>query len=124
MTPVENVIAAYEKLLAHSTRRLASAREGQWAQLAQQEADYLAEVESLKALEARYQHDIVGNTAGVRRKAALIERILKQDRQIQQLAASLRDELRDLMDDSRHRRDLSKLYSAGAGIPSDNQGLR
>lgn len=124
MTPVENVLAAYQKLLGYSSRRLASARDGQWSQLVQQESAYLAQVESLKALEARCKLDMEGDSEGMRRKARLLERILKQESQIRQHVERYRDELRDLMDDSRHRRDLSRAYRAGAGIPSDNQGLR
>lgn len=124
MTPVENVLAAYEKLLAHSTRRLASARDGQWSQLVQQESAYLTQVESLKVLEARSKLDMQSDSEGMRRKADLLGRLLKQEAQIRQQVERYRGELRDLMDDSRHRRDLSKAYRPGAGIPSDNQGLR
>lgn len=105
-TSPEGVIAAYEALLAHSTRMLASAREADWDAVIAQKAHYLGAVE-------RLSHREDGESRDERqRKAVLLERILEQDAEIQRRLVERRDEIERLLGDSRRRLALSRTYGA------------
>lgn len=121
MTAASEVLAGYEQLLQRSARMLAWAREGDWAHLVQEEAVYVMAVEDLK----RREEDCEFDRDGLVRKADLLERILEQDAEIRQRLEMRRDELSDLLGNSRRRRDLNRAYRAGGGqpIPID-QGRR
>lgn len=121
MAAAGEVLAAYEQLLQRSARMLAWAREGDWANLVQEESVYVVAVEKLKSLEIESKLDHEGR----QRKADLLERILEQDAEVRQRLELRRDELSVLMGDARRRRDLSRAYRAGGGqAVSINQGRR
>ncbi|MGC3874988.1 flagellar protein FliT [Halomonas sp. GXIMD04776] len=121
MMPTNKVFAAYEKLLAHSTRMLAFARKEEWSRLAEEESAYAVEVEALKGLGTPEEYD----KNSLRRKAGLLERILEQDAETRRHLEKHRTEIGDLMDDSRRRRDLSRAYqTAGIDGASGRQGLQ
>lgn len=118
MTAASEVLAGYERLLHRSARMLSWAREGEWANLVQEESVYVVAVEDLKRLEVGCEMD----RDNLQRKADLLERILEQDAEIRQRLESRRDELSELIGNTRRRRDLSRAYRAGGGqaaIPID-----
>lgn len=117
MTAANEVLAGYERLLQRSARMLGWAREGEWANLVQEESIYVVAVEDLKRLEVDCEMD----RANLQRKADLLERILEQDAEIRQRLESRRDELSELIGNTRRRRDLSRAYRAGGAqaIPID-----
>ncbi|GHA84510.1 flagellar protein FliT [Modicisalibacter luteus] len=110
MTAANEVLAGYEKLLQRSARMLAWARQGEWAQLVQEESVYVVAVENLKRLEAECMLD----SASMQRKADLLERILEQDVEVRQCLEARRDELSGLIGETRRRHDMSRSYGAVA----------
>ncbi|MFD2437154.1 flagellar protein FliT [Modicisalibacter luteus] len=89
---------------------LAWARQGEWAQLVQEESVYVVAVENLKRLEAECMLD----SASMQRKADLLERILEQDVEVRQCLEARRDELSGLIGETRRRHDMSRSYGAVA----------
>ncbi|MEC9483731.1 MAG: flagellar protein FliT [Halomonas sp.] len=108
MTAASEVLAGYEQLLQRSSRMLAWARQGEWAHLVQEEAVYVVDVDNLRRLETGCALDPVG----MQRKADLLERILTQDAEVRQRLEVRRDELSELLGDSRRRQKLSQAYGA------------
>ncbi len=109
--PAEAVIEGYQDLLERSEQMLARAREADWSSLLEQEAGYVQQVERVAELDER--HSL--SEDGRRRKAALLERILDNDREVRRLMAQRRDELGELIDSSRRQRDLQRAYGQGGG---------
>lgn len=119
MTTVDEVLAGYERLLQRSARMLSWARDGDWTNLVQEESVYVVAVEELKRLEAGCQLD----HAEASRKADLLERILEQDAELHRRLRSRRDELSELIGNSRRRRDVSRAYQdENASVVSITQG--
>nr|WP_297457442.1 flagellar protein FliT [uncultured Halomonas sp.] len=116
-----DVLAGYERLQQHSARMLAWAREGDWANLVEEESSYVMAVETLKQREqgCQFDHD------GLVHKANLLERILEQDAEIRQHLEARRDELSELLGSTRRRREVNRAYRASGAqpIPID-QGRR
>ena len=115
------VLASYELLRQHSARMLTWAREGDWAHLVQEESTYVMAVEDIKRREQGCEFD----RDGLVRKADLLECILEQDAEIRQRLETRRDELSELLGNTRRRRDLNRAYRAGGAQPvSIDQGRR
>ncbi|WP_245791932.1 flagellar protein FliT [Modicisalibacter ilicicola] len=106
-------------MLKRSARMLNSAREGEWAHLVHEESTYVIEVEDLRQLEIHCELD----ADAMRRKADLLERILEQDTETRQRLENRRNELSELMGNSRRRRELSRTYQA-PDIARARQGVR
>ncbi|GEK48192.1 flagellar protein FliT [Bisbaumannia pacifica] len=102
----ERLLAAYEALLERSTRMLAKAREEAWDALIEEESHYVLEVERL----AREDQGLELEPAQRERKAGLLERILEQDMEVRRHLVARRDELGELIGNSRRKRDLERAY--------------
>ncbi|WP_355660778.1 flagellar protein FliT [Halomonas salifodinae] len=102
----ERLLACYEALLERSTRMLAKAREEAWEALIEEESHYVQEVERL----AREDQGQALDTAQRERKADLLERILEQDMEVRRHLVARRDELGELIGNSRRKRDLERAY--------------
>lgn len=113
MAVAKDVLTGYEQLLQHSARMLAWAREGDWAQLVQEESAYVVAVEQLKRLEAGCEFD----REGLSRKGDLLEAILAQDAEIRRRLETRRDELSELLGNTRRRRDVNRAYRVAGTRP-------
>lgn len=102
----ERLLACYEALLERSTRMLAKAREEAWEALIEEESRYVQEVERL----AREDQGQALDAAQRERKADLLERILEQDMEVRRHLVARRDELGELIGNSRRKRDLERAY--------------
>lgn len=102
----ERLLAAYESLLARSTRMLACVRERDWFALVEEQSCYVVEVESISRAEGAFS--LSGEEQG--RKADLLERILEQDVEIRRSLLERREELYKLLGMSRRKRDLARSY--------------
>lgn len=102
----ERLLAAYEALLERSSRMLAKAREEAWDALIEEESRYVLEVERL----AREDQGQGLDPAQRERKASLLERILEQDMEVRRHLVARRDELGELIGNSRRKRDLERAY--------------
>lgn len=122
MTAVTDVLAAYERLQQRSTRMLAWAREEDWDHLLQEEAAYVVAVDNLKRLEADCELD----HAALQQKANLLERILEQDAEVRQRLETRRDQLSELIGDTRRRHNVARAYQSGDSVPAMpvSKGLR
>jgi len=115
----ERLLAAYESLLARSTRMLACVREQDWPSLVEEQSRYVIEVDSL----SRSEGSLSLSGEEQRRKAELLERILEQDMEIRRRLMDRREELSKLIGVSQHKRDLARSYGArgftppGGGLP-------
>lgn len=104
----EQVLQAYEGLLARTGRMLECARGQDWNGLIEEESQYVVEVERL----ARGESGVRLNPRQRHRKAELLERILESERGVRRCLESRRDELDQLIGLSRRRRDLNRSYGA------------
>lgn len=102
----ERLLAAYEALLERSSRMLAKAREEAWDALIEEESRYVLEVERL----AREDQGQGLDPMQRERKASLLERILEQDMEVRRHLVARRDELGELIGNSRRKRDLERAY--------------
>ncbi|WP_110687220.1 flagellar protein FliT [Salinicola aestuarinus] len=99
----------YAELLEVSTRMLGYAEQQEWEALVQCEARYLVELDQVRALDAVTQP----SDAEKREKLALLERILEQDARTRELLDARREELSQLLGDSRRQQAVSQAYHGG-----------
>ena len=102
----EQVLLAYEALLARSGRMLDCVRRQDWEALVDEEAHYLVDVEQLSSRE----QDTALDPDQQARKAGLLERILERDLEIRRCLVARRDELAGLIGTTRRKRDLWRSY--------------
>ncbi len=102
----EQVLLAYEALLARSGRMLDCVRRHDWETLVEEESHYLVDVEQLSDRES----DTVLDAGQQARKAMLLERILDRDLEIRRCLVARREELAALIGSSRRKRDLRRSY--------------
>jgi flagellar protein FliT len=102
----EQVLLAYEALVARSGRMLDCVRRQDWEALVEEEAHYLVDVEQLSSRE----QETVLDPAQSARKAHLLERILERDLEIRRCLLARRDELAGLIGTSKRKRDLRRSY--------------
>tara|TARA_R100001143_G_C3343753_1_gene125641 strand:+ start:906 stop:1310 length:405 start_codon:yes stop_codon:yes gene_type:complete len=102
----EQVLLAYEALVARSGRMLDCVRRQDWEALVEEEAHYLVDVEQLSSRE----QETVLDPAQSARKAHLLERILERDLEIRRCLLARRDELAGLIGTSKRTRDLRRSY--------------
>jgi len=89
----EDVLSAYEKLLQHSNKMLLAARSEEWQDLIDDEVEYVSEVDRL----SRYETEAVLDSDAQLRKRDLLEKLLKQDREVRQLLVKRRTELQEML---------------------------
>lgn len=107
----QGVIAAYEALLKQTHRMLEAAHRQEWETLITYQADYVMLTDRLQQL-----GEAVPLTEALRqRKADLIERILDNNLHLRERLMMRREELGELIDTSRHQRNLSRAYGVPAG---------
>ncbi|GAB2798048.1 hypothetical protein GCM10027040_25800 [Halomonas shantousis] len=109
-TPAE-LLTIYEALLAQSKAMLESARRQEWDQLIQQKSRYVVDVERLRSLESDCQ--LAGEELDA--KAELLTGILENDGEIRRRLEARRDELSDMLGNSKRQRALSQAYNQGLG---------
>lgn len=102
----EQVLLAYEALLARSGYMLDCVRRHDWDALVEEEAYYLVDVEQLSTRE----RDTVLDAAQQARKALILERILDRDLEIRRCLMARREELAGLIGTSQRKRDLQRSY--------------
>ena len=102
----EQVLLAYEALLARSGRMLDCVRRHDWDALMEEEAHYLVDVEQLPSRE----QDTALDASQRARKAELLERILERDLEIRRCLVARRDELAGLIGTTKRKRDLRRSY--------------
>ena len=112
----EQVLLAYEALLARSGRMLDCVRRQDWDALMDEEAHYLVDVEQLSSRE----QDTALDPSQRARKAELLERILEHDLEIRRCLVARRDELAGLIGTSRRKRDLRRSYGPQEATPMDS----
>ncbi|MFP4061815.1 MAG: flagellar protein FliT [Halochromatium sp.] len=103
----QQLLDAYETLLACSGRMLKAAREADWEALIDLQGTYLTEIEMLRHLE---DAEVALDDDGRQRKAALLEQLLAQDREIRQRLNDRRNELSSMILDSKHELALTRTY--------------
>ena len=103
----QQLLDAYETLLACSGRMLKAACEADWEALIDLQGTYLTEIETLRQLE---DVPVTLDDGGRQRKAELLEQLLEQDRQIRQRLNDRRDELTSMILDSKHELALTRTY--------------
>ena len=102
----EQVLLAYEALLARSGRMLDCALRHDLDGLMGEEAHYLVDVEQLSSRE----QDTALDASQRARKAELLERILERDLEIRRCLVARRDELAGLIGTTKRKRDLRRSY--------------
>lgn len=107
----DDIIARHERLLEQSRHMLELARLGQWDALVEEESRYIIAVEELMLREP---------PAGLpevvqHRRAALLEQVLEHSAEIQRHLLARRDELSQLIADSRRKQDLDRAYGSTLG---------
>lgn len=102
----EQVLLAYEALLARSGRMLDCVRRQDWDALMEEEAHYLVDVEQL----SNRERDTHLDTTQQARKALLLEGILERDLEIRRCLVARREELAGLIGTSKRKRDLRRSY--------------
>lgn len=103
----QQLLDAYETLLACSGKMLKAACEADWEALIDLQGSYLAEIEALQ------QHEdarIALDDAGRARKAELLEQLLGQDREIRKRLNDRRQELTSMILGSKHELALTRTY--------------
>ncbi|MCX2780133.1 flagellar protein FliT [Microbulbifer thermotolerans] len=108
----ERLLAAYESLLARSTRMLACVREHDWFELVEEQSCYVVEVEFI----AKAEGAIDLNEAEKEHKAELLEKILRQDLEIRQRLFKRKEELQKQMSVAQCKRDLARSYGVPLGL--------
>ncbi|MBK5929717.1 flagellar protein FliT [Halochromatium salexigens] len=103
----QQLLDAYEALLACSAKMLKAACEADWEALIDLQGAYLAEIETLRHLD---DERIPLDDAGLQRKAELLEQLLEQDREIRQRLNDRRHELSSMILDSKHELALTRTY--------------
>lgn len=112
----EQVLLAYEALLARSGRMLDCVRRHDWEALVEEESHYLVDVEQLSDRES----DTVLDTGQQTRKAMLLERILERDLEIRRCLVARREELAGLIGSSKRKRDLRRSYGPQEAASRDS----
>ena len=112
----EQVLLAYEALLARSGRMLDCVRRHDWDVLMGEEAHYLVDVEQLSSRE----QDTALDASQRARKAELLERILERDLEIRRCLVARRDELAGLIGTTKRKRDLRRSYGPQEVITMDS----
>lgn len=112
----EQVLLAYEALLARSGRMLDCVRRHEWDALVEEEAHYLVDVEQLSSREQGSVLDPAQRT----RKAQLLERILERDLEIRRCLVARREELAGLIGTTRRKRDLRRSYGPQEAASMDS----
>ncbi|MTI50222.1 MAG: flagellar protein FliT [Alcanivorax sp.] len=112
----EQVLLAYEALLARSGRMLDCVRRHDWDGLMGEEAHYLVDVEQLSSRE----RDTALDASQQARKADLLERILERDLEIRRCLVARRDELAGLIGTTKRKRDLRRSYGPQEVITMDS----
>lgn len=102
----DQVLLAYEALLARSGRMLDCVRRQDWDALMEEEAHYLVDVEQL----SNRERDTHLDTPQQARKALLLEGILECDLEIRRCLVARREELAGLIGTSKRKRDLRRSY--------------
>ncbi|AMX03160.1 flagellar protein FliT [Microbulbifer thermotolerans] len=108
----QRLLAAYESLLARSTRMLACVREHNWFELVEEQSCYVVEVELISKAESA----IKLSEAEKEHKAKLLEKILEQDMEIRQRLIERRNQLQKQMGTAQRRRDLARSYGVRKGF--------
>lgn len=104
----EKMLNAYQVLLQYTQNMLAHAREGNWTALLDFEARYIVQVETL----ARLEQDVVLSGEEADHKADLLAAILRNGQMVREYLVARRNELGELMQTQRNRRDLNRSYGA------------
>jgi flagellar protein FliT len=103
----QQLLDAYENLLACSDKMLKAACEADWEALIDLQGTYLSQIETLRHLDdAQTMLDEAGNE----RKAELLAQLLEQDRAIRQRLNDRRHELTSMILGSKHELALSRTY--------------
>ncbi len=102
----EQVLLAYEALLARSGRMLDCVQRHDWDALVDEESRYVLDVEQLSNSEG----DTVLDAAQQDRKALMLEQILDQDLEIRRCLVARREELARLIGTSKRKRELRRSY--------------
>jgi len=110
-----NIIAMYETMLSHSESMVLAAREGNWDQLTEQEAQVAALRERLRISEPAGDAAWTSLSPEWRaHKAEMIERILENDRIVRTYAEPWMESLRQLIAGKHMARRVKSAYSAHA----------
>lgn len=107
-TRQQDLLTAYEGLLACSERMLKSARESDWEALIDLQSSYLAQVETLRGFDDEPM--ILGQKTNGR-KAELLKQLLEADQEIRQHLMDRRCELTQMISGSRQQLALYRTYS-------------
>lgn len=102
------ILHSYEMLLQYTGSMLTYAREGNWPALLDFEARYVVQVETL----ARLEQNVMLSREEAERKADLLATILSNGQAVREYLVARRDELGELMQTQRNRRDLNRSYGA------------
>ncbi|MHB0774127.1 flagellar protein FliT [Halomonas sp. WWR20] len=105
------LLSLYEGLLTQSQAMLESARRQEWDQLIQQKSRYIVDVERLQSMESNCSLDDEARVI----KMDLLVGILENDGEIRRYLEARRDELSDMLGNSRRQRALSQAYNQGQG---------
>ncbi|WGI25549.1 flagellar protein FliT [Halomonas alkaliantarctica] len=107
----ESLLNSYEALLSRVEHMHELANAEQWAELIDQRTSYVVLVEQLRELDTTVSLD----SAALKRKAELLERILEHDVDIRRRLLLRRDELGKLIEVSQRQRDLHRAYAPQQG---------
>lgn len=114
----EDVLLAYESLLATTQAMLGQAREGNWDALVEGGARYVVDVEALGRLAEGVHFDESQRA----QQADLLEAILDNDVRIRRYLIARRDKLGEMIDASQRRRDLNRAYPGGQSATPELDG--
>ncbi|WFF42777.1 flagellar protein FliT [Salinicola endophyticus] len=111
MTEHESVVARYRELLEVSNVMLGYARSQDWEALIQQEARYAVELDRVR---------LIGDQGGLSEserqdQLQLLEQILSQDAETRRLLDARRDELAQMIGNSRRQQAVGQAYQGGRG---------
>ena len=111
MAEHESVVARYRELLEVSSMMLGYARSQDWEALIQQEARYAVELDRVRLI-----GDQGGGSESERQdQLQLLELILSQDAETRRLLDARRDELAQMICNSRRQQAVGQAYQGGRG---------
>jgi flagellar protein FliT len=105
----DQVLAAYEMLQQLSQRMLASTGQGDWEQMAQQQAELAALMDSLQAGEGQAPRPAAVMAA----KKARIEKILATQKATMEIALPWRDSVAAMLDSAGSAKRVAQAYGQG-----------
>ncbi len=104
----QQLLDAYETLLACSGKMLKAACDSDWEGLIELQGTYLAQIETLQ--QGWDETQVTLDDAGRARKAELLEQLLDQDREIRKRLHDRRQELTGMILGSKHELALTRTY--------------